>query len=179
MTRDHSLCVEASSSPISCTCAESVSTASMVSQWHALFVSLKGCNRFLPIRIASSNESRIFLYWLKISFQIQLSCIHNKMLNLAKRHNEASNKSRTCTPLRGVRHGLESRTLSVESQLESRISFRILNLSQNPRIFDRIFGIPKISESQIESLNLLSWVESCIIFLLRYPTRDLYKQLGL
>ena len=103
MTRGHSLCVEASSSPISCTCAESVSTASMVSRWHALFVSLKGCNRFLPIRIAGSNESKIFLYWLKISFQIQLSCIHNKMLNLAKRHNEASNKSRTCTPLRTKR----------------------------------------------------------------------------
>ena len=37
-----------------------------------------GCNRFLPIRIAGSNESRIFLYWLKISFQIRLSCIHDK-----------------------------------------------------------------------------------------------------
>ena len=42
-------------------------------------VSLKGCNCFLPIRIAGSYESRIFLYWLKISFQIQLSYIHDKI----------------------------------------------------------------------------------------------------
>ena len=56
---------------------------------------------------------------------------------------------------------------NLESRLESRI-----RVSQNPRIF----GIPKISESQIES-----FVMSRILhyFLLRYPTRDLYKQLGL
>ena len=71
--------------------------------------------------------------------------------------------------IQGVCHGLESCTPSVEPQLESLISYGILEsqnlfvISCNLRILNRIFA------------NLVL----NLIFLLRYPTRDLHRRLDL